>query len=78
MKRRDFVAGAVIATVLGIALEEAMKVDGKILDEDERDIAKQAMAIFAGSSGAGAEPEPAQVAEKGRLAVRAWRVLDKD
>lgn len=77
MNRRQFTTGALVAAALGVlVLEETMKVDGKHLDEDERDIAKQAMAIFAGSSPAGSEPDPQQVVEKGKLAVRAWRLME--
>jgi len=59
-----------------------VQLDGRDVTDDEKDIAKEAMAVFIGSSPSGSDPEPDQVADKGRLAIRAWRklkgVTDKD
>jgi hypothetical protein len=74
LTRRDFIIrGTILASILGGLLQ----LDGKDVSEDERDVAKEAMAIFIGSFPAGQDPEPNQVADKGRLAIRAWRELKR-
>jgi hypothetical protein len=78
MKRRDAIIGVVASAIVGVLGEgvfEMMRVDGTILDDEEKEIAKDAMASFIGM-----HPDPAieDVAERGRLAVRAWRLLNKN
>ena len=82
LKRRDFI-GISVTLALGanfakLLIDEVlMKVDGQEVTDDEKECAKEAMAVFAASSPAGGEPDPKQVADKGRLAIRAWRELAK-
>jgi hypothetical protein len=81
LKRRDFIGlAAALAAGAKIAFEierKPMKVDGMEVTDDEKECAKEAMAVFAASAPAGSEPDPKQVAEKGKLAIRAWRELAK-
>jgi hypothetical protein len=85
LKRRDFIglaalvaAGAkILIDVEKVEKEKLMKVDGVEVTDDEKECAKEAMAVFAASAPAGSEPDPRQVAEKGKLAIRAWRELAK-
>ncbi len=55
-----------------------MKLDNQDVTDDERDVAKEAMAIFIGSYPAGTDPDVKQVADKGRIAIRAWRELARE
>jgi hypothetical protein len=79
LKRRDAMALAVTAAVVTLLKleEDRMRVDSKEVTSEEMDVAKEAIAIFCGSFPAGTEPSPEQAAEKGRLAIRAWRKLDE-
>ena len=82
MKRRDAIAGAAALALLTVLEKEVdeMKeyaVDNIKLDDNELDIAKEAIAIFCASSPAGSAPDPDQAAEKARVAVRALRLLRK-
>lgn len=54
-----------------------MKLDGQDVSEDEKEIARDAMGLFVGSFPAGSEPTTEQIADRGRLAIRAWRELLK-
>jgi hypothetical protein len=74
MKRRDFL---IRATLISVALGGLVKLDMKEVSDDEKDLAKQAMAIFCGSYTAGNHPEPDQVAEVGKAAIRGWRKLNQ-
>ena len=76
--------GAVVAAALAAITYDAerdmavFRFEGEDVSEDELDVAKEAMAVFVGGFPAGTNPEPADVAEKGRVAIRAMRLLKKD
>ena len=55
-----------------------MKIDGEEVTDDEKDVAKQVVAVFLGAYTAGSEPDASQVADRARLAIRAWRLIEKD
>jgi hypothetical protein len=80
-RRQLLVGGVAAATAAAVASEEVSvkeaRLDGIAISDEELDVAKDAMAIFIGSFPAGANPEPDQVAEKGRVAIRAMRALKK-
>lgn len=81
LKRRDFLVGSATAAALGgAAYEEAstMKIDGQDVTDDEKDLGKQVIAVFLGSFPAGGEPAPEQIADRARLAIRAWRLIEKN
>lgn len=70
--RRDATLLAAAAAIGG-----AMVVEGKEVTDDEKDVAKETIAIFVASNGMGFEPSPEQVAERGKIAILAWRLLSK-
>jgi hypothetical protein len=74
MKRRDFVIRAALVSAI---LSGLMTLDQKEVTEDEKEIAREAMGLFIGTFPAGTEPTVQQVADKGRLAIRAWRELTR-
>lgn len=81
LKRRDLIiGGGVVAAVGGAAAVEegrSMKIAGQEATEDEKDLAKQVIAVFLGTFPAGGEPDPSQVSERAEAAVKAWRLLEK-
>lgn len=75
LTRRDLlVRGTILVSAI---LGGLVKLDNQDISEDEKDIAKEAMAIFIGSYPAGTDPDVKQVVEKGKLAIRAWRELKR-
>lgn len=74
--RRQAITIAVAAALATLFSE--MQFEGEHVTDDEKEIAKEAMAIFVASYPAGSEPTKEQIVEKGKLAIRAWRLLFKD
>jgi hypothetical protein len=70
--RRDATILAVLAAAGG-----AMVIEGKEATDDEKDLAKQTIAIYVASSGMGFEPTPQMIAERAKIAIQAWRLLEK-
>lgn len=54
-----------------------MVIEGKEATDDEKDLAKQTIAIYVASSGMGFEPTPQMIAERAKIAIQAWRLLEK-
>lgn len=64
-----------LAAIAGAVVEKMIKVDNEMLSDDDKDVAKQAIAAFVASFPIGSEPPPEDIAERGRMAVRAWRKI---
>jgi len=80
LKRRDLIIGGGVVAAVGGAVatkERVMKIAGQEATDDEKDLAKQVIAVFLGTFAAGSEPDASQVAERAAFAVKAWRLLEK-
>ena len=78
MRRRDVLAAGFAATVLTVLekeLDTMATLDGKLIEDDELDCAKEAIAIFVATFAVNTAIDIKDAAEKGRAAIRALRLV---